>query len=64
MWQVLHAYFWKSFSPCDASDPSLPPASQRWYSVGSMTTTEPIMPECSVPQYSAQKMWKRPVFVA
>ena len=22
------------------------------------------MPECSVPQYSAQKMWKRPVFVA
>jgi hypothetical protein len=54
---VLHAYFWKSFSPCEESEPSLPPASQRWYSVGSITSTQPIIPECSVPQYSAQKMW-------
>ena len=29
-----------------------------------MTTTLPIMPECLVPQYSAQKRWYSPVFVA
>ena len=26
-------------------------------SLGSITSTHPIIPECSVPQYSAQKMW-------
>jgi hypothetical protein len=31
-----------------------PPLSQAWYSVGSITTTLPIIPECLVPQYSAQ----------
>ena len=34
-----------------------PPLSHVWYSPGSITTTSPIMPECWVPQYSAQKRW-------
>ena len=29
-----------------------------------MTKTLPIMPEWRVPQYSAQKMWYSPIFVA
>ena len=41
--------------PADASDPSAtPPLIHVWYSFGSMTTTSPVMPECRVPQYSAQ----------
>ncbi len=45
-----------SLAPAEASD-SLPepPASQAWNSVGSMTSIDPIIPECFVPQYSAQK---------
>src|SRR5262249_52696559 len=54
-WQVLHARSRKSFAPAEASDPSAaPPLSHVWYSLGSMTTTSPVMPECFVPQYSAQ----------
>ena len=29
-----------------------------------MTMTFPIMPECFVPQYSAQNRWYSPIFVA
>ena len=32
------------------------PPSQAWYSACGITTTWPIIPECFVPQYSAQKM--------
>ena len=40
-----------------------PPLSQAWYSFGSMTTTLPIIPECLVPQYSAQNRWYSPTRV-
>src|SRR5206468_326751 len=54
-WQVLHARSWNSFPPADASDPSgAPPLSHVWYSLGSITTTWPVIPEWRVPQYSAQ----------
>src|ERR1700674_3636031 len=54
-WQVLHARSAKSFSPPDASDPSAaPPLSQVWYSLGSITTTSPVIPEWRVPQYWEQ----------
>ena len=44
--------------------PSWLPLSHAWYAAGSMTWTVPIMPECLVPQYSAQKMWYSPSLVA
>jgi hypothetical protein len=37
--------------------PGAPPLNQVWYSLGSITTTWPTMPECFVPQYSAQNRW-------
>ena len=43
--------------PRPASPPRRRPASQAWKAAGSITTTEPIIPECLVPQYSAQKRW-------
>src|SRR5207342_3915524 len=51
-WQVLQARSWNSLAPADASEPSgAPPLSQAWNSLGSMTITSPVMPECLVPQY-------------
>ncbi len=48
----------KSFSPWSTGDSGAgPPASHTWYSSGSITTTRPIILECSVPQYSAQNRW-------
>lgn len=41
-----------------------PPDSQFSYSRGSMTVTQPIIPLCCVPQYSAQNQWYRPGLVA
>src|ERR1051325_11951083 len=64
LWQELQARVWKTFSPFEAREP--PPAlplSQDWHSAGSCTTIQPIIPECLVPQYSAQKSSKRPVLV-
>ena len=56
-WQLLQARSWKSLAPRSAMLPSVPPpASHAWYCAGSITTTVPIMPECFVPQYSAQKI--------
>ena len=46
-WQVMHARSWNSFWPWEASEPSdAPPESHAWYSVGSITTIVPIIPEC------------------
>ena len=45
-------------SPAAAIDTSpLPPDSQAWKASGSITSTQPIIPECCVPQYSVQKRW-------
>jgi hypothetical protein len=38
--------------------------SQDWKAAGSITVTQPIIPECLVPQYSAQKRWYFPGLVA
>ena len=55
-WQVTHASCVNSFSPTCASVPSVaPPLSHVWNSSCAITVTDPIMPECFVPQYSAQK---------
>ena len=57
-WQVMQLSSVKSFSPASTGDSGAgPPASQTWYSSGSITTILPIIFECSVPQYSAQKRW-------
>ena len=54
----MQARSWKSFSPAAASEvPVAPPESQAWKAAGSITVMFPIMPECLVPQYSAQKRW-------
>src|SRR5262245_34808957 len=62
-WHVLHERLANSSAPPSASDPGAPPLNHAWYSLGSITTTEPVMPECLVPQYSAQNRWYRPGFV-
>ena len=55
----------KSFWPRATGDSGAgPPASHCSYSAGSMTYTDPVIFECSVPQYSAQKMWYFPGLVA
>src|SRR5687768_14067429 len=64
MWQVLHASSVNRRSPRAERGPSSPPLSHDWYAAGSITVTRPIMPECFVPQYSAQKMWYSPTLVA
>ena len=56
-WQVLQANLPNSSSPLMASERSGAPASQASYSRGSMTTTLPVIRECSAPQYSAQNRW-------
>src|SRR5258706_3912814 len=62
----------EAVSAADVTPAAPPPAggalgaalSQLWKSAGSITTMRPIMPECWVPQYSAQKRWYSPTFVA
>ena len=54
-----------SLSPSAAIDSlTAPDWSHFWKSAGSITTTLPTMPECSVPQYSAQNKWYVPGLVA
>ena len=67
-WHVPHAWIRKTFSPATATGtfcaPGVSPESHASNAAGSIATTRPIMPECSVPQYSAQNRWYVPGFVA
>src|SRR5438046_2182346 len=57
-WHDEHARSWNSFSPAAAGESdALPPPSQAWNAFGSIAITDPTMPECFVPQYSAQNRW-------
>jgi hypothetical protein len=64
VWQVTQPISVNSFSPAAGSEPSAAPPSHVWKSLGSITTTLPIIAECLVPQYSAQNKWNSPVLVA
>ena len=58
-WHVTQPCTRKSSSPAAATGmfaaPGVSPASHASNAAGSIATTHPIIPECSVPQYLAQK---------
>src|SRR5688572_74745 len=62
-WQLTQPNCSNSCCPRAVIDMPPPPPSHAWYSFGSMTNTRPIMPECLVPQYSAQNRWYSPALV-
>ena len=49
---------WNSLAPAATGESSgFPPPIHASKSAGSIATIEPIIPECFVPQYSAQNRW-------
>src|ERR1022692_3555273 len=55
-WQVAHPSDANNSLPVSCNGAVAPPAIHCAYSCGSMTTMSPPMPECWVPQYSAQNI--------